>query len=607
MVAFRLKRFGLLAVTGVVCLVYSLFAQPPYNYTNDQLRTLLPTPIVDDHPGWIDMYWKAWEIALAHIYKGTAANGFVPYWMDECFVVQQPPLIYQWDSDFMMMFGRYAFYCWPSIATLENFYKKQNSNGYICRVIQEGNGQDYAWNGMQSDINPPLYSWAEWCHYLVSNDKSRFTKQIVSDRDGSSKSVLDRLILYFDCLDSATAPGSATHGRRVAQTGLYWINSYGSGMDNTTRTGDNWICLSAQMALDAYYIGKIAAVAGNTVAADSFTNKVYPKIKNLVNTLMWDTQDKFYYDTYINGTFSRIKTIASAWPLLAMIPDSAKAHGVITMLLDSAQFWTLCPFPSLAKSDPNFAPTGNYWRGAVWSPTSYATIKGLEYYNDSIAQLATEKFLTHEYKVYQNTGTIYENYSAVNVSQGNPAVSDFVGWGGVGPISLLIEDVIGIGIDAPDTAVTWKIIQLKRNGVSNLHFGNIVASLLAADRANLSDNPVLTITTNTPFKLNVIVREANLSVTKLILPGTTTWNVSGVGTTTSRPEMSQSNCVSKGFLINAQTRTTAWFPAGKTGVVELYGVNGKKIGTITGDAKAVQKKISATLPSGIFYGKFSEK
>jgi hypothetical protein len=305
--------------------------------------------------------------------------------------------------------------------------------------------------------------------------------------------------------------------------------------------------------------------------------------------------------------FTGSTVVVPAWPLVAMIPDSAKAQGVIKMLVDPAQFWTLCPFPSIAKSDPHFAPTGNYWLGAVWSPTSYATIKGIEIYNDSIAHVATENFLTHEYKVYQNTGTIWENYSAVNVSQGNPAVSDFVGWGGVGPIALLIENVIGIGIDAPDTAVTWKITHLKRNGISNLHFGNAIVSLLAADRANLSDNPVLTITTNAPFKLKVIVREANLSVTKLILAGTTTWNVSGVGTTTSRPQISQSKCVSKGILVNAQTHISDRFPVGKTEVVEIYGLNGKKIGTFTGDAKAVQKKISATLPGGIFYGKFSEK
>ncbi len=605
MIIIKLKRYGLLAATGVVCFVSGLFAQPPYNYTNAQLRTLLPTPVIDDYPGWVDMYWKTWELALVNIHTATATDGFVPYWMNEAFTPQQPPLIYQWDSNFMMMFGRYAFYCWPSIVTLENFYRKQHPNGYICRVIVKSDGTDYAWNGMQSDINPPLWAWAEWSHYLFTNDKSRFTKQIVSDYDGSSKSILDRLILYFDCLDSATAPESATHGRRVPQTGLYWNNSYGSGMDNTTRTGDNWICMSSQMALDAYYIGKIAAVAGDTAAADSFSNVVYPRIKNLVNTLMWDPQDQFYYDSYINGTFSRIRTIASTWPLLAMIPDSAQAQGVIKMLLDTTQFWTTDPFPSIAKSDPNFSPVGNYWLGSVWSPTSYATIKGLEIYNDSIAQLAAEKFLAQEYTVYQNTGTIWENYSAMNASQGNEATSDFVGWGGVGPISLLFEDVIGISVDAPDTAVTWKIIRLKRNGVSNLHFGNNIVSLLAADRTNLSDSPVLTITTNLPFNLTVIVKAANLSVTKLIPAGTSTWNVSAVGTTL-RPQISQSTFASKGVLVNSQTHISSRFRERKTGAVELFGLNGKKIGTISGDADAVQKKINA-LPAGIFYCKFSEQ
>ncbi len=36
------------------------------------------------------------------------------------------------------------------------------------------------------------------------------------------------------------------------------------------------------------------------------------------------------------------------------------------------------PLPSLSRSDPDFWPTGGYWRGSPWLPTSYMAIKALD-------------------------------------------------------------------------------------------------------------------------------------------------------------------------------------------------------------------------------------
>ena len=36
-----------------------------------------------------------------------------------------------------------------------------------------------------------------------------------------------------------------------------------------------------------------------------------------------------------------------------------------------------CPLPSLARNDPDFRPDGAYWRGSVWLPTAYMTVKAV--------------------------------------------------------------------------------------------------------------------------------------------------------------------------------------------------------------------------------------
>ena len=586
----------------ILLAAFICFAQPPYTYTNAQLQTLLPTPVIDDHPEWLNMYWFCWQIARNHIYKGTAGNGFVPYYMDECF----SPYIYQWDDCFMMMFGRYAAYCWPSIVTLENFYMNQASDGYIARELSEADASPRNYDGVKNNINPPIFSWAEWEHFLYTNDSSRFTKVIKSRIDGSNKTILDRLIKYYQWIDQPSSVTDANPiGRKRAATGLYWNTGFGSGMDNTARTGDNWIDMSAQMAMNAYYISKIATVAGNRVAADTFMNVAFNRIRNLINTKMWDPTDKFYYDIMDNGTFTKHRTIASSWPLVARVADSARAWGVINILTNPAQFWRLCPFPTLGASEPEYQSGGGYWLGSVWPPTNYEAIKGIELFSDSIAKAATEKYLTHTYKIFQNTGSVWENLSADYVAQGSQSMRDFVGWGGVGPISLLIENMIGLSFNAPENTVTWKISLLKRNGLTNMHFGDKTVSLTCADRVAATDDPVLTITTNAPFTLIAIVRSKGLKETRVIPAGTSTWTVSATGIVQKKSHDQHARYFTRERIASVYLDDAV--PSANTRIpVDIYAVNGKKIAVMPANGTGNMRAIRNSLPAGVLFASTKE-
>ncbi len=48
--------------------------------------------------------------------------------------------------------------------------------------------------------------------------------------------------------------------------------------------------------------------------------------------------------------------------------------------MDTTQFLTPVPFPSIAKNLPGFDPQG-YWRGPVWLDQAYFAISGLLRYN----------------------------------------------------------------------------------------------------------------------------------------------------------------------------------------------------------------------------------
>ncbi len=134
-----------------------------------------PQPILTEHKDWIVLYNVAWQFARSHINAGTEENGFADLYMDEGF----NPLIFQWDTAFMTLFGKYALNSFPVMPSLDNFYNKQRDDGFISRVYWEKDGTyPNEPDSLEPMINPPLYAWAEWQYYLMTNDTSRFSKTL---------------------------------------------------------------------------------------------------------------------------------------------------------------------------------------------------------------------------------------------------------------------------------------------------------------------------------------------------------------------------------------------------------------------------------------------
>ena len=71
---------------------------------------------------------------------------------------------------------------------------------------------------------------------------------------------------------------------------------------------------------------------------------------------------------------------------------------------------------------------------------------------------------------------------------------DFVGWGGIGPIAMLIEDVIGIQPDVIDKEITWYLNRTDRHGLRNLPMGDLASiDLIAAARTDTSSPALVTV------------------------------------------------------------------------------------------------------------------
>ena len=149
------------------------------------------------------------------------------------------------------------------------------------------------------------------------------------------------------------------------------------------------------------------------------------------------------------------------------------------------------PLPSLSRSDPDFWPTGGYWRGSAWMPTTYMTIKALDARKDyARARKLARQTIFAMFETYRDVEphTIWECYSPTESKPGTyakkPGYSrpDFCGWSALGPVSLFIEDVIGVkqaDAFANRLVCDFPEAPVGRVGIENYRFGQIVCDIAA--------------------------------------------------------------------------------------------------------------------------------
>lgn len=463
----------------------------------------LPLPVIPAQEAWMNIYWKAWQLMYQNIHNGTAGNKFTSRYLDEGF----NELIYQWDTCFMAMFAMYGGDHYPAMESLDNFYQKQEGDGWICRVYRESDGTAAEKpSGDEPMINPPLFAWVEWKYYLLTGDKSRFNWVLP---------VLDR---YYNWIDR-NCRGAA---------GLYFTTHLGSGMDNSPREGisrGGWVDLSAQMALFAKYMMLMAGEEKDEALLTVYQQR-YRLLTRLINSLMWDENSGFYFDITAGGKKITTRTAAAFWTMCSEVATFPQARKLAEHLQNPDEFYRKHLFPSLAASHPEYDSRGHYWRGGVWAPLNYMIIKGLDMFPlRELAAVAAVNHLDNICRVYQEFTpvpadlalderdgqyqTLWECYApdlwqpATRWDGQYLSRQDFVGWTGLGPVALLLENVIGLQPSAPDDKLYWNLRLREPHGVENFRFGDNQVDIYCRSNDLPAGKAVLSIYSTSPFQLIV--------------------------------------------------------------------------------------------------------
>ncbi len=447
------------------------------------IRRKLPVPMWQGHQSVIDCYYKAWEIAFSKVHNPAPGTKFVSPFIDAA----SNDCIFMWDSVFMLMFGKYAHHIFDFQQTLDNFYSHQHKDGFISREISEKDDSEKFTRHDPSSTGPNVMPWCEWEYYLLTGDKERI------------RNVFPPLLAYHRWLRmNRTWPG-----------GGYFTSGWGCGMDNQPRmdgyTSDDvepsyhhghmvWVDACIQQIISCNVLIDMARVIGREAdAADMVEER--ERLTRLVNDRLWDEESHFYYDLWQNGRLSGVKSIAAYWALLADILPGARLTPFVAHLDNEREFKRPNRVPTLAADHPGYREGGHYWCGSIWAPTNHMVLCGLRRNGyEAMAHEIAVTALRHVTEVFEETGTLWENYAPEMTSRGSASEPNFVGWSGIFPITSLFEYVFGLEARAESREMIWNIRLTEAFGVQQLPFGlHGMVDLHCAARKDVREKPQVTV------------------------------------------------------------------------------------------------------------------
>lgn len=462
----------------------------------EDARAKLPAPFWKGHNSHIDCYWKAWELAFKNLRAPTPENGFVSDYIDTAF----NGCLFMWDSAFILMFGKYGRRAFDFLGTLNNFYAKQHPDGFICREISEADGEDKFHRFDPTSTGPNVMPWTEWEYYRITGDRARLAD------------VLPALLAYHRWL----------RAYRTWPDGSYWSSGWATGSDNTPRIPGRfpsafyhghyiWVDACLQQIFSAMLLASMAEAAGRGGEAGDMREEAQ-RLTQFVNDMLWDETNGFYCDLAPGGGLSCTKHIGVYWALLAGTASGARLDRLVEHLSNGREFNRPHRIPSLAADHTGYKKEGEYWRGGVWAPANYMVLRGLSRAGrPALAYEIARNHVDSVVAVFKDTGTLWEYYAPEAVMPGGSpdkadwnARPDFVGWGGLPPIAVFLEYVLGLQADVPENRLVWNVHLLEEHGVERYPFGlGGTLSLRCLGRASAEERPRIEASSNVPVELVV--------------------------------------------------------------------------------------------------------
>lgn len=276
------------------------------------------------------------------------------------------PTVYGWDHLYTTMVQMFFQPEWAK-QVLREFLRRQWDDGYIDAAIHP--------NGRPGHLmlqTHAIFALALW-NYVQTTGDPEFLNESVNE-----KTVYQRVKLAFDWYEKGGKYITCFHHGEVMDhheiretqflredTGLVWGPGLGDhGADTALyRKWDNeWVDMNAFL-----YQGVRAMEGMTQLMGDDGLSRHYAdwaeKIKNSINTLMWDPEKRFYFDLDHDQSRLDAVTIGGLSVLHDDITDEERSQGVIDTLCDPTHFDRPYGIPNVSVSHPDYNPRQYFWFG----------------------------------------------------------------------------------------------------------------------------------------------------------------------------------------------------------------------------------------------------
>lgn len=412
---------------------------------------------------FVDMYDRAW-VWLEEIWQSGDKNEKFP---EGYFTHNNSESISLYDTTLSSLFLVYSNQLYSPYSMVDYFYARQEESGRIAEEYNILTDEAVVKPDNPLGVTLPLLSYVEFVFYHKIGNKKRL------------KDVVVYLEKYYEWIKN----------NFQEENGLYSVPESTMHMGNLPREGAKYyIDFNAAMAVYALYLSNIGDILNDKELAFRY-KRVYFSLKTRINSMMWSSEDHFYYDLDEKGEQIKNKHLGAFWTLLGEVPNDEYASFMIEALKDDKEFGTDNPFPTLPLSNPHFSPDGNGYCGSVSSFMNYIIIKGLQNYNSFI--FARECAIRHMYFILDTLhpgeevpGDAWELYKPmsegpavmpeglVNRKRYLPSIC-------LAAISLCIENIIGLDISLPRKTVNWTMQALETMGIEHLSLKKNLITILS--------------------------------------------------------------------------------------------------------------------------------
>jgi len=302
-------------------------------------------------------------------------------------------------------------------------FAKQRDDGKLLLASQPGQPPRE-----ESNTQPPIVAWAVYRQFSNTN-RTEFIEKLYP-----------QLVRYLEWFEANRKDERGLYGWEIRATDDPIRSARGgeSGMDNSPRFDKvesmTAIDLAGYMAAEYLALAKLAEALGKADDETQWRER-QQAIAQKVNELLWDDEDRLYYDLDEDGEFIRIKTSAAFMALHGKIADRDRAEALRAHMMNPREFWTGLPVASVAMDEPTFSK--DMWRGPTWVNVNVLIYHALRDYGfvEEAYSLA-RKSLDAIAAWYARYGCLYEYYDATGETapfalprKGAPGEAGGVGFG----------------------------------------------------------------------------------------------------------------------------------------------------------------------------------